>query len=547
MPSYSYGLRNQYRPSSVAPKAYGWSNRPPYNRADVPVALLGPDYLFPDERILRQQFAYEWFQSGQGAGKGFGGYGYSNPPFLSGAAGRLHPSLRDADTGVRARILRGYIRRADYEVADDVSKCRLYFMFNPETIQRDYVSYLNQAALDPFNTVYESGNLVAPPSIMDFSFSLVFDRQEEATQKDHPGVFVDYQYFDLVVRNVIPQDPNQTSNTLPDNGVMMVNPRDITVVFSPQLTVQGRPLNAQVHFEKFTHRMVPTRMTITLAMRVLYIGPVKEMKAYTREQLQAEASIPINTEPAKIDFSLLLNNMVAAGKDFMSMVDDLASGLGGNNPLSGGTVVAPLIDNFAGGDEANTKLRMAALIWAKAHVYPTTFYSGKDTGYHRYNLPISADCSGLVTEAYTKVSPSNAQVLGWTGHPGTSVIIDQAQKHPTKFVLINMKNVSWQYDSKKDKQHQALQNGDLLIKDGHIAFFDYYGNDGKVNIFQASPSKVGAGVWSGPGSVTWYLLRPTPIAATSAAGQTTVWEQRNQGQFSSTGPSGGGGGTAGSW
>ena len=46
-------------------------------------------------------------------------------------------------------------------------------------------------------------------------------------------MFVDYQFFDMVVRNVIPSDPNQTNNTLPDNGVMMVNPRDITVVFSP--------------------------------------------------------------------------------------------------------------------------------------------------------------------------------------------------------------------------------------------------------------------------------------------------------------------------
>ena len=103
---------------------------------------------------------------------------------------------------------------------------------------------------------------MAPPSVLDFSFELFFDRQEEATQTNHPGVYVDYQFFDMVVRNVVPSDPNQASNTLPDNGVMMVNPRDITVVFSPQFTVQGRPLNARVSFEKFTHRMIPTRMRI---------------------------------------------------------------------------------------------------------------------------------------------------------------------------------------------------------------------------------------------------------------------------------------------
>ena len=100
---------------------------------------------------------------------------------------------------------------------------------------------------------------------------------------------MDYQFFDLVVRNVVPSDPNQASNTLPDNGVMMVNPRDITVVFSPQFTVQGRPLNARVTFEKFTHRMTPTRMRISLTMRAVYIGPIKDMTEYKAEEFAAEA------------------------------------------------------------------------------------------------------------------------------------------------------------------------------------------------------------------------------------------------------------------
>ena len=77
-------------------------------------------------------------------------------------------------------------------------------MYNPEQITRDYVSYLDQGALDPFNTVFQSGNLVPPPSFMDFTFSLLFDRQEEAQSSRHPGVFVDYEFFDLVVRNITP-------------------------------------------------------------------------------------------------------------------------------------------------------------------------------------------------------------------------------------------------------------------------------------------------------------------------------------------------------
>ena len=53
-------------------------------------------------------------------------------------------------------------------------------MYNPTVIARDYVSYLDQGALDPFNTVFQSGNLVAPPSMMNFTFELFFDRQDEA-------------------------------------------------------------------------------------------------------------------------------------------------------------------------------------------------------------------------------------------------------------------------------------------------------------------------------------------------------------------------------
>ena len=170
-------------------------------------------------------------------------------------------------------------------------------MYNPEIISRDYVSYLEQGALDPFNTVYQSGNLVAPPSILDFSFELFFDRQEEATQINHPGVFVDYQFFDLVVRNVVPYRPRPGSNTLPDNGVMMVNPRDITVVFSPQMTVQGRPLNARVTFERFTHRMTPTRMRIALTMRAVYMGPIREITEYQAETVPGPSCCSLRMRP----------------------------------------------------------------------------------------------------------------------------------------------------------------------------------------------------------------------------------------------------------
>ena len=163
-----------------------------------------------------------------------------NKPFLSGSAGRLQP-------GARERIQRGFIRRArQNNPANALSNMSLRFMYNPATIDRQYAAYLDQAAIDPFNTLFQSGNLVAPPSFIEFKFELVFDRQDEATTRgpwsdmaDWPniGALHDYQFFDAVVRNVPPQG---IPNVVPDNGVMMVNPEDIVVVFAPTLTSEQK-------------------------------------------------------------------------------------------------------------------------------------------------------------------------------------------------------------------------------------------------------------------------------------------------------------------
>jgi len=316
-------VRNQFRPTALVPHPYGWTGAPSYNRADVPSALVDkPPGITAEE--LQKILAYEWLDSSSLPGAGF-----ANPPFTSGAAGRLHPLLRD-ESGQPARILRGFIRRAQYDAGDDASKARLYFMYNPEQITRQYVSYLDQQALDPFNTLYQSGNLVAPPSFMDFSFDLFFDRQTEATQTNHPGVFVDYQFFDLVVRNVVPRDPNSsTNNQLPDNGVMMINPRDITVVFSPQLTVQGRPYQASVTFEKFTHRMTPVRMRISLTMRVMYFGPMLEQTEYRMQQYTATSQATVGyTSP--FSFNITYTDIVLPARveatAYMDSSTDLATG-----------------------------------------------------------------------------------------------------------------------------------------------------------------------------------------------------------------------------
>jgi len=510
--AYSYGIKNKFRPTRLAPNAYGWSNRPAYTQADIPTALMDrPTDLTVDQ--FRQQFAYEWFQSSDTDAKGFGGVGFSNPPFVSGAAGRLHPLLRDAVTGKPARILRGYIRRADFDSKDDTSKARLYFMFNPEVITRDYVSYLEQTALDPFNSVYQSGNLVAPPSFMDFGFSLIFDRQEEAQQPDHPGVYVDYQFFDLVVRNVIPTDPNQSSNTLPDNGIMMVNPRDITVVFSPQLTVQGRPLNASVTFEKFTHRMTPTRMTIQLRMRAVYMGPAKDMVEYKKEEFQAEAAIP-------------LDSVKATSYSWNDNDENALDVLKNSNNANIQEIGESLAQQFGQANDQNHAMRLQALQWAMDNVQQGgpgayhaldsgwTNYTGADSGTMRYGIPIGADCSGLVTHAYIKVGLGDR--VKWSGHPGTAVMIDIALKNRGLFLYSELNTFDWQHD---------LLPGDILIRQGHVGFFVKYSGTNCI-IFDAASStskpEVGQRTVTGHGSFT-HLLRPTPHGDVTAASQSSIW------------------------
>ena len=325
--------------------------------------------------------------------------------------------------------------------------------------------------------MYQSGNLVAPPSILDFSFELFFDRQEEATQTNHPGVYVDYQFFDMVVRNVVPSDPNQSSNTLPDNGVMMVNPRDITVVFSPQFTVQGRPLNARVSFEKFTHRMVPTRMRIALTMRAVYMGPIKDMTEYKAEEFQSEGAIPIDEILVK-DTIWNMDQLVGARTEARDALERLENDTwgGGEFPSSGNAATRNVIDQGAAASSSNSAARAAALNWAKSHVSQgVTRYSGKDTGAARYNLPTSADCSGLVVAAYKGIGMAD-DVFGG-GYPGTDAM------------LARWRSSNWKHADPipyaSIKRQGELRYGDLLIRPGHIRFFEgWEGN--KMRVFDAA-------------------------------------------------------------
>jgi hypothetical protein len=470
------GLINRFRPTALSFNSYGWKGSPLYNRADVPAQWVeGVGTV--DRTVIEQQMAYEWLNSNEAGGPG---NIWTNPPFLSGAAGRLMPMLTTAN-GTPARILRGFIRRSEADVSDIASMSRLYFMYNPDSITRDYVSYLDQGALDPFNTVFQSGNLVAPPSQMEFQFSLFFDRQEEAAVHSNPGVFVDYQYFDLVVRNVIPStDPNGMNNTLPDNGVMMVNPRDITVVFSPQISVQGRPFNARISFTKFTNRMVPTRMQIDLTMRVTYFGPLKDMTPYVKEEATTAATIPYSDieETYHIDIA----DLVAAKDRFIEAITEKLGGgdevdvEGHYNPATG-PVAQDIIDDLTNAHAGSLEINAAILDYTKEKVASngTTYRFAQRSWYE-------ADCSGLVWIAFSDM-----------GHLGTmkwdqaySVVemwrkVVQSPGGSNGVVLFQVDGQKLAADRKKAQRAyvKALSKGDLLFRvnavghaTDHIAWFD---------------------------------------------------------------------------
>ena len=491
---------NVFRPSALTPKPYGWTRSPVYNKGDIP-RVAGGDPL--------QAYAYEWLGSG-----GLDGVSdYANPPFLSGAAGRLIPSLRGE--GDSPRILRGYIRRANRDPADNKSKARLYFMYNPAEISRQYLSYLDQEALDPFNSVYQSGNLVAPPSLVDFSFDLFFDRQAEAQNASHPGVLVDYQFFDMVVRNVNPT-PGAGPAGLPDNGVMMINPQMITVVFSPYLTVQGYPTNAAVQFQKFTHRMTPVRMTIQLQLRATYFGPLTDQPLWkdTNVEIEAEQSTPWYEEHAlEITIGTIEERVV---QGLLSVAQDLGGMFGGNpgQPTAASSATAG-----------------AALDWAKAHVtVGQTFYTQNSPG--RISPPASADCSGLVWSGYNGIGALDAIGFRSGGEFCQSMVDRWTSDNWSKCAkLIDM--TTPQGKTMVRNEFAKVMRGDLLMRytpnspsqGDHIAFVESADASG-FHVFDAAGKSATPQV--GPrhlkmdkvaDTYTW-VLRPCPGA--SASGQRYV-------------------------
>jgi cell wall-associated NlpC family hydrolase len=386
----------------------------------------------------------------------------SNPNFHSGAAGRLTSIVTSENGGGSAKISRGYIRRSNKNDSDPTDGYRLYFMFNPEMIERNYVAYLEQAALDPFNTIYGSNNLVAPPGVLDFSFDLFFDRQIEnanGTDVDEAGksrgVLMDYEYFDLVVRGVVPDGSNATPQ-LQDSGVMMINPRNITVVFSPQLSVQGRAYRASVTYSKFDHQMTPIRMTISLSMKVFYFGPV-------RSDFEFSSTDSTATYEATIPYDENLQYEVTYSDVEQALLTDDANILNASSGVQNASNTLGRIGNIS--IPANGITRMRALTMAEQLGESTIPYDQLRPIPNDPGPNAGLDCSGLVIWAYTKIGALES--IGQSAGSGrTSTLLDAAFRLGTviagqgTFVPFNDEFFS-----------NYLQPGDLLIsKEMHVAF-----------------------------------------------------------------------------
>lgn len=403
--------------------------------------------------------------------------GYSNKPFDTSTTGAITPNQtygNDPDP----RITRGFIRRSAPDSGDSISLASLNFMFNPETIVREYVSYLDQAALDPFNTLYDSGNLVNPPSFVNFSFDLLFDRQIENAAGDIPeGVLHDYKYFDMVVRNVPASSAG--SSQVPDNGVMMVNPKDITVVFSPQLTVQGRPTNARVAFTKFDHNMTPIRMVVSLTMIITYFGPLREAFGYDTNQeiAEYEALVPYSsiydetyTEEDLADAQKLwkesrderYTQSVSAPKDTPYSTLIVNKAISSAYTQGGG---AAAINGAVGGD-----VRFRAVLRAYHRAQVAEGYSQAKRLQHpgpTTDLVNGGfyDCSSFVCRCYSDIGANylitgDEATIGWTG---------SIQQHQESTGWTGLSKVLDGNISASTLQQNA-QIGDILFGGGHIAF-----------------------------------------------------------------------------
>lgn len=290
---------NRQTPYNIGGKPpYGFVGTPAYNPAWAPV-LPGVSPTSnapggPHEVALYERFDWD---------KSIDARQYQNPAFVGiGSSGQV-PTWMQGDGGVK-RILRGYMRRSTvYPLnqpglsdAQKATNARLYFMYNPSDLARQYQSFslLAGQATSDTNAQVNGGQQV--PAMVTMSMELLFDRQEEVARfTDHPGVLVDLAVFDMLIGNdvtsyddVLSRDaanlnvgdagattaisrPTTTDTTSLKVGLDIY----ITIIMSPSLVFEGKVMEASALFQKFSHRMTPTRMTLSITLLLNYTGKLQ--------------------------------------------------------------------------------------------------------------------------------------------------------------------------------------------------------------------------------------------------------------------------------
>jgi len=252
--------------------------------------------------------------------------GISNPPFMGiGSSMTQIPGWMSGKDGAPAqRILRGYIRRvlqADLtKIApiddkeghwkDLASNARLYFMYNPSDIQRQYLSFADTSNLQSINPSATQNADLPAFTALTVSLELFFDRQEEVGRfPDHPGVLIDLATFDaLMDQRPLDQGTvnkqydwykshiNQALATSADGTgatptyfqtLTLNNAIQLAVIMSPNITFQGSIMEANALFQKFSSRMTPTRMTLSLTLLLTYIGRKLDPVSYVGKDYRA--------------------------------------------------------------------------------------------------------------------------------------------------------------------------------------------------------------------------------------------------------------------
>ena len=466
-------------------------------------------------------------------------FGRANLPFETSTGGSLLP-------GDRQPIQRGFVRRAARNPANPLSDMSLRFMYNPEKITRQYASYLEQAAIDPFNTVFQSGNLVAPPSIIEFSFSLVFDRQVEATARGpwtnkadwaNVGVLHDMAFFDAVLRNV---PPGGTPNTVPDNGVMMVNPEDVTVVFSKDLTVQGKPTNSQVRFTKFLHNMVPVRCEMDITLLINYFGPLREPFGLdARQQIAAyQALIPYDTTLGDgLANTRSVEEAVRAFKSSDSAASLLAAAVNTStsqatpwwNGSSSSTSSGGVTNTLQMTTPVNNTIKSASLQAASQLVQQGggPRYSQDRRTQHGTGRPTPwyFDCSSFIWKAYQLIGAQG--VFGRASYPNTGSMLDYWNSSGWTTM---QRLLTWSVpDGVADRLMLLAEPGDLLFErkggSGHISMVVNVDRPGRrIYTIAARSGSSSPEVGQAYESASYcagkynYLLRPTLAGAQGIGG-----------------------------